>query len=179
MTTPIGNGDPLFALASMLVERDSLRIAIEDQNLRAARDEQRRALEQEVELLHEAADHVRVGALVSGGITVVGAGTSAYLRGLTPANRAAAREIDAATKGADGFTELAKPAGALFGDAARADAEADAKQAAARGSDAAARAEDARRHRERVEGVLERSLDTLDQTLESDSQGNLAIIANV
>src|SRR5688572_1579200 len=179
MTTPIGGGDPLFALASMLVERDSLRIAIEDQNLRAAREEQRRALEREVELMHEAADHVRVGALVSGGITVVGAGTSAYLRGLTPTDRVAAKEIKAMICGADGFAERAKSAGALFGEAARADGEADAKQAAARGSDAAARAEEALSHRERVERVLERSLDTLDQTLEADSQGNLAIIANV
>jgi hypothetical protein len=196
MTNPVSSGgDPLFALASLLVERDNLRATLDDENLRAARDEQRRALAREVALLHEAADDVRIGALVSGSITVVGAGTSAYLRGRMPLedpagdtlaaklarqrNAELKRTLEVQMKCADGFTALAGPAGAPFGDASRADAEADAKQAAARGSDAHARAEDALRHRERMDREVERGLDAVSQALESDAQGNLAIIANV
>jgi hypothetical protein len=200
MTNPVSSGgDPLFALASLLVERDNLRATLDDENLRAARDEERRALAREVALLHEAADDVRVGALVSGAITVVGAGTSAYLRGRMPLEDTAGdtlkselerklerrldaeleRKLEVEMKCADGFTALAGPAGALFGDATRADAEANAKQAAAHGSDAHARAEDALRHRERMDREVERGLDAVGQALESDAQGNLAIIANV
>jgi hypothetical protein len=196
MTNPVSSGgDPLFALASLLVERDNLRATLDDENLRTARDEQRRALAREVALLHEAADDVRIGALVSGSITVVGAGTSAYLRGRMPLedpagdtlaaklarqrNAELKRTLEVQMKCADGFTALAGPAGAPFGDASRADAEADAKQAAARGSDAHARAEDALRHRERMDREVERGLDAVSQALESDAQGNLAIIANV
>jgi hypothetical protein len=182
MTNPVGSGgDPLFALASLLVERDNLRAALDDENLRAARDEERRALAREVALLHEAADDVRVGALVSGGITALGAGLSAYWHGITLAtdDKAAENVLAAKIRSADGFTALAGPAGALFGDASRADAEANAKQAAAHGSDAHARAEDALRHRERMDQEVERGLDALGRALESEAQGNLAIIANL
>ncbi len=180
MTTPIGGGgDPLFALASMLVERDNLRAAIDDENLCAARNEERRALAEQVRALHEAADHVRTGALVTGGLTIAGAGASAYLSGLTPANDAAKRRIEVAKDVANGVTELAEPAGALFGHAERLHAEAEAKQAEARGADAAARAEEARRHGERVDREVERSLDMIGQALDAEAQGNLALIANV
>jgi hypothetical protein len=180
MTNPIGgSGDPLFALASMLVERDNLRAAIDDENLRAARNEERRALAEQVAALHDAADHVRTGALISGGLTLAGAGASAYLSGLTPGSDAAKRRIDSGKSVANGVAELAEPAGAFLGHAERLHAEAEAKQAEGRGADAAARAEDARRHGERLGREIERSLDAIGQALDTEAQGNLAIIANV
>jgi hypothetical protein len=181
MTTPVGSsGDPMFALAALLVERDDQRMDADDQNLRAARAEEQRALAAQVHALREAADDIRVGGLVQGLLTVASGSMTAVGHAIGPACDAQKSPgLKAFMAGSEALGQLAGPAGRLTGDAARADDEADAKQAEARGSAANARAEEAERHRDRLEQNLVRSLDAIDQSLDSQAQGNLAIIANV
>src|ERR1051325_10911819 len=87
MTTPVtSGGDPLLALAALIVERDGQRADIDDQNLRSAHAEEQRQLGRQVEALHEAADDIRLGAMISGGMTIAGGALSAYGHGAVPAD---------------------------------------------------------------------------------------------
>lgn len=181
MTTSVGTiSDPMLALAALLVERDEQRADIDDQTLRAARAEEQRQLATEVSALHEAADDVRLGGWVQGLTTVAGGAATAVGHAISPVDDTKKEPWqNALISSGQSVKELAGPVGALSGQAGRADDEADAKQAEARGSAARARAEEALRHRERLEQSLARSLDAIDQTLDAEAQGNLAIIANV
>jgi len=177
MTTPISSGDPLVALAAMMIDRDNLRAAVDEEALRAAREEQHRALAREVNLLHEAADDMRTGALLEGGLTIAG-GALAGVGGVVPACSHPVAHDFLTGSGAVART-LAGPMGKMLGDAPKADAEADAKQAEAQAADAGSRADEAERHRARIDQSADRVLDTIGATLASEAQGNLAIISNV
>ena len=177
MTAPIASGDPMVALAAMLVDRDYLRATVDDENLRAARDDQRRELAQQLSDLHAAADDIRVGAFVEGGLAIGGAALSTVGAELSCESHHFAHELLTGSGG--GLHGLAAPAGNMLGNAPRADAEAQAKRAETAASDAAGRAEEAQHHRERVDQSTDRALDTITATLASEAQGNLAIISNV
>jgi hypothetical protein len=190
-TTVIAGGDSMFALAKLMLDADDARAAADDQDLRSARQEQQRELETEVQELHQAAADTRTGALLEGGFAIAGGAVSAIGVASEPTHaentgRAAITAFQAANKQgalADRVGQLisgsGKPLGKMFGDAPAADAEAEAKHHEALAADASARATETLQHHDRVLDNEDRTLATLQSTLESNAEGNLALIANV
>jgi hypothetical protein len=125
--------------------------------------------------LHEAAEHLRIGAWVSGSMTLLGAGLS--LSGTL----AAKCPKDAETLGGCGKTlvESSKQVSTLLGEVPRYEAEAAAKRAEAAAALAGTAAEQAERQRERVDQNSDRTLATIASTLESRAQGDAGVIAKV
>lgn len=176
----VSSADPMVALAQLMLSSDELRAESEDAALRTARREQQQALSAEVDALKEAADKTRVGALVEGVTTGVGGMMSSAAYAVTPL------EEDKPKGGAAVLLEsghaligMAGPAGREFGQAPSMDAQADAKRAEQESADAGMRVEIANRAHDRVLDDQDRTIATLDTVLQSESQGNLAIIANV
>jgi hypothetical protein len=179
MTGPITSGDPMLALAVLMLDGDERLAKLDAENLAAARAEQQRALEQQVSLMHEAADDIRLGAVVEGALSVGGAALSTAGCVSGPAGKARTTTQSWLGGGGQAASALAKPLGALLGSAPRADAEAEAKRAEADAADARARAEEALHQRDRAEQTADKTLEALGATLESEAQGRLALIANV
>ena len=177
--TEVTTTDPMIQLAALLIDADETRSRVADAAVAAAHREQIQALDEQVSCLHEAADAVRTGAWIQGLTTVAGAGFTADAHVQVALGQATARDVAAQLALGKGLEELSPALGQLFGTAASADANADAKQAEQRGADAAARADGAREERRRAFENADRTLATLQSTLESTSQGNLAVIANV
>jgi hypothetical protein len=176
MTAPISS-DPMIQLAEMMLDHDALAAKLDAENMRAARADQHRAIEQEVSALHEAADDLRRGALVEGGLALGGAALSSVGHVLPKDAGALACTL---TNGMGAAAQaLSRPTGSLLGAAPQADAQAEAKRYEANAADAEARAEEARHHRDRADQAADRTLDSVGATLASETQGNLAIIANV
>lgn len=183
MTTAITPSDPLLALAAQEINLDNLNSQIDTEELQTARREQQSALEQQIQKLHEAAHDVRVGAWVQGGIAIVGSVADFGSAAVHPLNSEvyttamrSSKELEAIGKA---LSAVAPAAGHLAGDAPQADDTADAKAAEARAADASSRAEEAEHHRERTEQMSDRTLSSLDGIINSEAQGNLALIANV
>ena len=171
--------DPMAELAALLVENDFLRTEIDDQTRRAAREAERRAMAEEVKAMHEAADAIAIQALWQGGIAFAGgaaqcAGSIGQIGEPTDKHN----EFDAWIKGGKGLSDIAGPAGMLMGGDDKADADADAREARNAAEQAGSRAEDAAQHRERVERHTDSVLELVESTLESEHQGNLAILGN-
>src|SRR5262249_8368322 len=157
---------------------DETRSRVADETMASARKEQMHAYDEQVRLLHEAADAVRAGAWAQGLTNIAGAALTAgahpqTVPGQIP-TRAAQLDLDAGT----GVREVAAKVGDLFGNAPAEDARAEAKRAEQRGADAGARADQAREQSRRAFDNADRTLVTLQSVLESKSQGQLAIIAN-
>jgi hypothetical protein len=159
----------LTELATLIVQNDFLRGEVDDQNLRAAREAERRAQEQEIAAMHDAADAISTGAWVQGLTAAAAGSTQCY---------ASVERIDALDKGGKGLAGMAEPVGALVGDAPKARADANAAQARNAASRADARADEADQHRARVERQTDHVLDLVEGTLESQHQGNFAILGN-
>jgi hypothetical protein len=179
MTIAIVGADPLVGLAELMLKSDEQRASLDDESIRAAREQQRQALEQQVNLLHAAADDVRTGAFIQGGAVMLGAAASGFACGTSPAGKPDKAGLVALDKAGSAVQQMAKPVSDELGEAPRMDAEAKAKQAEIKGNLAAERSEEALHHQQRLEQASDRTLDTLGASLESESQGNLAIIANV
>ena len=171
--------DPTIQLAALMIDADDARSRVADETIAAARREQMHAYDEQIRYLHDAADDVRAGAWTQGLTTLAGAGlTAASHVQTTPGTApklAAQLELDAGK----GLSELAPKLGDLVGTAPSADANADAKRAEQHATDAGARADEAKEQRRRAFESSDRTLSTLQSTLESNAQGNLAIIANV
>jgi hypothetical protein len=177
--TEIVARSPMFELAALMLSNDYARSKADEENIAAARHEQLRALDDQARSLHEAADDVRFGAFVGGLATVAGAGLSISAHLDAPVGTLPSGELAARLKAGDALGSLAPALEHVLGTAPSGDANADATQAESRAADAGARADDARRHHERVADNEDRTLAAVRGTLESESQGNLAVIANV
>lgn len=175
----LSNVSPMVALAELMLESDELRAKADDDALRAARQAQQQALDNETRALHEAADKTRVGAWVEGGVTVLGGAAAAIGAGLTPVGKDPARGAGVLAKSGDALERMAGPLGRELGEAPSQDAQADAKQAEAQAADAGTRADVAYRHHERVRDEQDRNLASVESIVESEAQGNWALIANV
>jgi hypothetical protein len=173
MTSPIMTSDPIIALAVHQLDMETVNADADAQDLRAARSQEQTALRHQIDELHEAARHVRTGALVQGAFSVAGAaaGMAGSFGGGTTATELKSTGAAASA--------LAAPMGRWAGDKPEKDHDANAKLAEAHVADARARAEEANHRRERTEQASDRILSTLDTIVNSDAQGNLAIIANV
>jgi hypothetical protein len=168
LTNPSAS-DPMLALAELMINTDHVRSELDRQNLEAARQAQREAMQRQVASLHEAADDVKTGAFFEGGAVVLGALT-------TGAGTLADSKLIHEAGGA--LHASASPAGKLAGDAPRMHSEAQAKQTEQEAAQAGFRADDALDHRRRVVENSDRTLDRLSQIIESEHAGNLAILAN-
>ncbi len=175
----VGATDPMVALAQLMLNADELRAQSDEDALRTARRDQQLALRDEVRALREAADDVRVGAWVEGLAAGAGGGASALAHAITPLEEKPAGWGAVLLESGHALGAMAGPAGREFGEAPRMDAQADAKQHEQESADAGTRAELASRHSERMRDDQERLVATLGDVLESEAQGNLAIIANV
>jgi len=170
---------PMVQLAELMLNADEARAQADEDALRAARDAQQQALQSQVEALHDAADDVRVGAWVEGGAALAGGLMTATAHLETPLGEKPAGAMAALLDSGQVLGQMASPLGRELGEAPSMDAQANAKQAEAEGADAGTRAEMANRHHERVRDDQDRVIATLQDILESESQGNLALIANV
>ncbi|HEX6767504.1 MAG TPA: hypothetical protein VF103_18525 [Polyangiaceae bacterium] len=170
----------LTELASLIVQNDFLRGEVDDQNLRAAREAERRAQEQEIAAMHDAADAVVTGAWVEGLTAAAAGGAQCYasLARIGVESDDERTALDAIDKGGKGLAGIAGPAGALTGDAPKASAEAEAAQARNAAERADASADEAERHHDRVERHTDQVLDAVEGTLNSEHQGNFAILGN-
>jgi hypothetical protein len=175
----IGSSDPMVQLAELMLNAEEVRAKADDDALRSARQAQKQALENEVRALHEAADHTRAGAWLQGGVAALSglAGASAYA--FTPGNGVPTGDWGAVLKSGGALEQVAVPLGRLLGEAPSQDAQADAKQAEAEAADAGTRADMAYRHHERVRDEQDRTIATVESIVESEAQGNWALIANV
>jgi hypothetical protein len=174
MTTAISASDPSIALAEHLLDLDNLNDQVDTENLNAARNEEQAALNQQIEKLHEAANDVRKGAWVQGGLSLAGSAAGFGGTALDPGTFAT--DLKAASPV---FSSAAGIFGPLAGAAPQADHEADAKRAEAHVVDARSRADEAEHHRERMEQQSDRTLSSVDSIVNSEAQGNLALIANI
>jgi len=170
---------PMVQLAELMLNADEARAQADEDALRAARNAQQQALREEMKALHDAADDVRVGAWVEGGATLAGGLMTASAHLGTPSGKEPTGGMGALFHSGQALEKMGSPLGGLLGEAPSMDAQAKAKQAAAEGADAGTRAELANRHHERVRDDQDRLIATLQSIVESESQGNLALIANV
>ncbi len=187
------SGDPLTALAVLMLNSDFMRSKLDEQNIVQARREQSEALAGEVKALHQAADDVRMGAWVQGGLTVAGAGLTIAARIATPPceqpippgvqaiplSVQPKGTLEVLTLSGSVLGALAQPLSKELGDAPSADANADAKQFEQQSTDASTRAEQASHQRDRVEQSEDRTLDALGSSVDAQSRANIAIISNV
>jgi hypothetical protein len=180
-------GDPMVGLAVLMLENAERLGDLEQQKLDDARRAMERASQAEVEALHDAADAVATGALVQGGLTFVGGAVScgAVLSGAgatepTTAGGTAAvsPRADTTLRAGGSLGALAEPMSALTGEVPRRHSEAQAATARQESNRASMDAEDARSGAEREEQQGSAVLERLGQILETESQGNLAILGN-
>jgi hypothetical protein len=172
----------MVQLAELMLDADELRAKCDQDELRAAQQERRQALEKEVAALHEAADDTRAGAWLEGGATALGglATASSQLFGKFPKNATVPEGgWGVIMKSGEALERMSAPLGRLVGEAPSQDDQADAKQAEAEASDAQTRADAARQHLERIRTEQDRTIASVENIVESEAQGNWALIANV
>lgn len=164
-----GGADPVSLggeLAVLMLETQELRKQIDHERLASAREDFRDALDDEVQLLKDAADATRRGALLQAGLGVVGCGTSIY--GL-------AVESEKWSKAGDGLSQLAKPMGDLLGTSYGA-----AEAKAAEGLQQAAKweIEDCRDSVRDADALQNKALDWVSSLVERDAAAMAAILSN-
>jgi hypothetical protein len=187
-------------LLALLVHNDFLRAEIDDQNLRAAREAERRAMAEQIAAMRRAADDVVVRALVQGGMAAAGgamqcASSMGQIGNTKPADgpgdsadgpcrsqddvdrEKCQYRLEVLGKAGCGLGGIAAPAGELLG-ASEKRADTDAAQARNLAEQASDRADEALRHRDRVDRHTDSVLDLVEGTLDMEHQGNLAILAN-
>ncbi len=172
-----------MALAAQQINLDALNSQIDTQDLEAARKQQQTALAEQVKKLHEAASDVRTGAAIQGFISGVGCLAefkSAEVRPLDTntytTEMRSSKELEAIGKG---LNAVGPAVGHYIGDGAQQDDTADATAAQARAANAQARAEEAEHHRDRMDQVSDRTLSSVNDIINAQNQGNLALIANI
>jgi hypothetical protein len=181
------SGDPMVGLAVLMLENAERLGELDRRRLDDARQAMEQASHAEIEALHDAADAVVRGALVQGGLTVVGGAVSFGAvwngAGATQKNGAGGTQpvnprADAALRVGGSLGELAEPMGKLAGDVPRLHAEAEAAAARQNGESAAFDADEARNGLLAEERQADAVLDRLGQILDTEAQGNLAILGN-
>jgi hypothetical protein len=189
MTTLAVDGGDAFALARLMLDADDARASADAQELRAARETQRQELDEQVQELHAAASDMREGAWIEGGMACAGGAMSILGTAAEPIRSTGASQTGAALsssekwskvaiEGGQALSRLAGPSGALTFGASEKDAEARAKQHEALAADAAGRADEAARHRDRALDDADRTLATVQNVLQDEAAGRLALIAN-
>jgi hypothetical protein len=178
--TRVTSSNPMIELAALMVETDFVRGEMDDQNLRDAREAQRRAMAEEVHAMHEAADAIATRAWVQGSITVAAgaaqcAGSLGQIGDTSESPKTGWGALD---RGGDGLGRVAEPAGDLLGGVPKAEADADAARARNESAQAGSRADEAAQHRDRLEKHTDRVLELIESTLESEHQGSLAVLGN-
>jgi hypothetical protein len=171
--------DPMLALAALMIDNDHAREKSETEALDQARAEQRRAMDEAVEQLYDAADAVTTGALLRGALTVAGgAASTAGSVGTTALEGETTPLLTGLTSGGNALRELAAPVFDLVGQAARMQAEAAAKRAENEATHAGWAAADASDNRERLLQKTDRNLDGIENALDAEHQTNIAILSN-
>lgn len=181
------SGDPMLGLAVLMLENAERLGELDRQRLEGARQAMEQASAAEIEALHDAADAVARGALVQGGLTLVGGAIScgATLSGAgathqldTGGTAATNPRADAALRLGGSLGGLAGPMGALAGEVPRRHAEAEAATARHKSESASFDAEEARNDARASERQADAVLDRVGQILDTEAQGNLAILGN-
>jgi len=180
-------------LAALLIQNDFLRSEADERNIRAAREAERQAIADEIAAMRDAADAIVTEAWVQGGMAAAGgvaqcAGSLGQAGNSAPGPNASQVELgefrkknlqlEALAKGGAGLASIAGPAGELLGGVPKAHAETDAARARHAAEQAGSRAEEAAAHRDRVERHTEQVFDLVEGTLDTEHQGNFAILAN-
>lgn len=184
MTFPVSNSsnitDPTLALALLMLENDQAREQCDAVALARAREEQRRAMQDHVSALHDAADAVATGALFQGALTLAGgAASSAGAVGTAARAQGDATPLLAGlSNGGNAAITLGAPVAALVGEAPRLDAEAEAKAAEHRQMEASWAAQDADESRERTRARIDHRLDVVENALDAQHQTNIAVLSN-
>jgi hypothetical protein len=184
--------DPFAELAELLLQNDFLRADLDAQNLRAAREAEARARRDEVSAMRRAADAIVVQAYVQGGTAALGGLAqctgSLGQAGNTPptanADHAALcnfrkcdLELKALDKAGGALGSIAAPLGQLTGGVEKAHADADAAEARNEAEQAEFEKNEAEAHAERLQKHTDSVLELVESTLDSEHQGNLAILA--
>jgi len=168
----------MLELAALLVESDFARAELDQENLRAAREAEQRAMNREIEAMRTAADFIEQQAWVQGGIAAAG-GAAQCVGSISQAGSADQTKWEAGLKSGGGAAmALAEPAGQLLGGAQKARADTDAAQARNAAEQASSRADEAERHLERVQDHTDRVLDLVEGAIDTEHQGNFAILGN-
>lgn len=184
MTIPISNSsdlrDPMLALAALLLDDDHARERNDAAALARAREEQRRAMHDAVDALHEAADSVATGALLQGGLTLAGgiASGAGAVGAACRTERGSTPLLAGLSSGGEAARGLSAPVFALFGDAPRLEAEADARAAEHRRTQASWQADDASGSRQRSLARIDHTLGAVENMLDAQHQLNIAVLSN-
>lgn len=177
-TTPVVPRDPMIELAALLVQTDFLRAEMDAESLRAAREAERRANAAEIEAMRRAADAIKMEAWVSGGLAAAGGVAQCWGSVSQVGSESPTKWEKGLEKGGGAALAVAEPAGQLAGGVAKARADTDAAQARQAAEAASSRATEAERHRERVLDRADSVLELAEAVLETEQQGNFAILAN-
>ncbi|HEX5098348.1 MAG TPA: hypothetical protein VFV94_02565 [Polyangiaceae bacterium] len=184
--------DPFAELAELIVQNDFLRADLDAQNLRAAREAEARARREEVSAMRRGADAIVVQAYVQGGMAALGglaqcAGSLGQVGNTPPApdaghaERCDFRRCELELKGLDkaggALGSIAQPLGQLTGGVEKAHADADAAEARNEAEQAEFEKNEAQAHFERLSKHTDSVLELVESTLDSEHQGNLAILA--
>jgi hypothetical protein len=180
MAIAITASDPTTALAAQMLELDNLNADIDTKNLESARQQQQVAIQQQVKKLHDAASAERTGAWVQGIMLVAGSAAEFGATATAPADPKLPTPVGSSYL-KDMSQALTTSAGVvpMFSGARQGDDQADAKAAEARAADAQARAEEAEHHRDRMDQMSDRTLSSVNDIINSQDQGNIALIANI
>jgi hypothetical protein len=181
------SGDSTLQLALLMLENAEHLGELDRQRLENARQSMERASAAEIEALHDAADAVAMGAFVQGGMTFIGGAVScgAVLNGAgaTPLASAGGTEsrspeTDAALSIGGNIRDLAGPMSTLAGDVPRRHAETRATMARHQRETASFDAEEAKNSAQDNERQADAVIDRLGQILDTEAQGNLAVLGN-
>jgi hypothetical protein len=171
--------DPMLELAALLVESDFARAEMDQENLRAAREAERRAMNAEIAAMRRAADFIELEAWVQGGIALAGGAAQCAGHVSQATSHAASTPWEAGLQhGGAAAASIAAPAGHLVGGVSKAQADTDAAHARNAAERSGSRAEEAERHLERVRDHTERVLELVEGAIETEQQGNFAILGN-
>jgi hypothetical protein len=181
------SGDPMVGLAVLMLENAERLGELDRQRLNDARQAMDQASAAEIEALHDAADAVARGALVQGGLTFIGGaisfGAACNGAGATrgfPGGRTEAvnPKADLTLRIGDSVGSLAQPMAALAGNVPSRHAEAEAAKARHESENARFDADEAESDARADERQADVVLDHLGQILDTETQGNLAILGN-
>jgi hypothetical protein len=182
------SGDPMVGLAVLMLENAERLGELDRQRLNDARQAMEQASAAEIEALHDAADAVARGALVKGGLTLIGGAISfgAAVNGAGATRQLASGGTEAVNPKADlvlrtgnSVGSLAEPMAALAGDVPSRHAEAEAARARHENASARFDADEAQSDARAEERQADAVLDGLGQILDTETQGNLAILGNI
>ncbi len=174
----VTSSDPLIQLAALMIENDSVQDEANQQALDAARRAEERAGAEQVAALRDAASAVATGALVEGGLRVVGGVTSGIAIGEGGTSETGPADMKVLARSGDAVTSLGAPLGALTGEAPKLRAQAEATRAEHAANLASNDIETARERLSHGDHHASAVLDLLEKCLETEAQGTAAVLGN-